>query len=86
MESINKKILGEINILSKISCVNPHEVNKRLKLDEIEFGDRLLYLRRLRYIRVEKSSCAPNMSLPNGICAVSITDDGRQFLSRMKYI
>jgi hypothetical protein len=86
MESINRRILGEINVLSRMSLVSPHEINKTFKLDEIEFGDRLLYLKRLRYIRVEKSSCPPEMSLPNGICAVSITDDGRQFLRRMKYI
>ncbi|MDD1753162.1 MAG: hypothetical protein LUQ38_08765 [Methanotrichaceae archaeon] len=86
MESINRKILGEINILSRMSLVSPLEVNKTFKLDEIEFGDRLLYLKRLRYIRVEKNSCAPEKSLPNGICAISITDDGRQFLRRLKYI
>ncbi len=86
MESINRIILGEINTLSKKSCVDPLEANKTLRLDEIEFGDRLLYLRRLRYINVEKNSCVPNISLPNGICAVSITDDGRQFLKRLNYI
>jgi hypothetical protein len=86
MESINIKILDKINILSKRSSINPLEANKTLKLDEIELGDRLLYLRRLRYISFEKSSYAPNMSLPNGIHAVRITDDGRQFLRRAKCI
>ena len=86
MESINRKILSQINILSRMSLASPLEVNKTFKLDEKEFGDRLLYLKRLRYIRVEKSSYAPEKSLPNGICAVSITDDGRQFLRRLKYI
>lgn len=86
MESTNIKILGEINTLSKTSIVSPIEVNKTFKLNEIEFGNRLLYLRRLRYVNVEKSGCDPVNSLPNGICGITITEDGRQFLRRGKYI
>ena len=86
MESINRKILSQIDILSRASLASPIEVNKKFKLDEIELGDRLLHLKRLRYIRVEKNGCAPDKSLPNGICAVCITDDGRQFLKKLKYI
>jgi len=86
MESINRKILSQIDILSRASLASPIEVNKKFKLDEIELGDRLLHLKRLRYIRVEKNGSAPDKSLPNGICSVSITDDGRQFLKKLKYI
>jgi len=86
MESINRKILSQINILSRISLASPLEVNKTFKLEEIELGDRLLYLKRLRYINVEKNCCFPEKSLLNGICGVSITDDGRQFLKKLKYI
>jgi hypothetical protein len=86
MDNIQVKILEAINSLSTKSFVNPIEVNKKVKLDEIEFGDRLLSLRRLRYVTVKKNSAAPDKSLPNGICGVSITDDGRQVLRRRAYL
>ncbi|MCJ7444537.1 MAG: hypothetical protein MUO26_08415 [Methanotrichaceae archaeon] len=86
MESTNIKILGEINARSKTSIVSPIEVNKTFKINEIEFGNRLLHLRRLRYVKVEKSDCDPVNGLPNGICGIAITEDGRQFLRRGKYI
>ena len=85
-DNIHIKILEAINSLSTKSYVSPFEVNKRVKLDEIEFGDRLLSLRRLRYVTVKKNSVAPDKSLPNGICGVSITDDGRQVLRRRTYL
>lgn len=86
MDNINIKILGAINTLSTSSVVSPLEVNKTFKLDEIEFGDRLMSLRRLRYVKVERGDYAPSRSLPNGIHGVSITDDGRQYLRRGKYL
>lgn len=86
MDNTNIRILGAINALSSISVVSPIEVNKTMKLSEIEFGDRLLTLRRLRYIKIEKDGYATNTSLPNGIYGVSITDDGRQYLKRGKYL
>ena len=86
MDNIHVKILQAINSLSPKSFVSPIEVNKKVKLDEIEFGDRLLSLRRLRYVAVKTDSGAPGKSLPNGICGVSITDDGRQVLRRRTYL
>jgi len=82
MDNIHVKILEAINSLSPKSFVSPIEVNKKVKLDEIEFADRLLSLRRLRYVTVKKDSSAPSKSLPNGICGVSITDDGLQVLQK----
>jgi hypothetical protein len=86
MDNIHVKILEAINSLSPKSYVSPIEVNKRVKLDEIEFVDRLLSLRRLRYVLVKKDSEAPDKSLHNGICGVSITDDGLQVLRRRTYL
>lgn len=86
MDNINIKILGAINSISTFSVISPLEVNKRFKLDEIELGDRLMSLRRLRYVKVERGDHAPGRSLPNGIFGVSITDDGRQYLKRGKYL
>jgi hypothetical protein len=86
MDNINIKILGAINTLSSFSVVSPLEVNKKFKLNEIEFGDRLMSLKRLRYVNVERGDQSPGSSLPNGIYGVSITDDGRQYLRRGKYL
>jgi hypothetical protein len=86
MDNIHVKILEAINSLSPKSFVSPIEVNKKVKLDEIEFADRLLSLRRLRYVTVKKDSGAPSKSLPNGICSVSITDDELQVLRRRTYL
>jgi hypothetical protein len=86
MDNIHVKILQAINSLSPKSFVSPVEVNMKVKLDEIEFVDRLLSLRRLRYVTVKKDIDAPDNSLPNGICGVSITDDGRQVLRRRTYL
>jgi hypothetical protein len=86
MDNIHLKILEAINSLSPKSFVSPVEINKKVKLDEIEFVDRLLSLRRLRYVIVKKESGSPGKSFPNGICGVSITDDGRQVLRRRTYL
>ena len=86
MDNIHVKILEAINSLSPKSYVSPIEVNEKVKLDEIEFVDRLLSLRRLRYVLVKEDSEAPGKSLPNGICGVSITDDGLQVLRRRTYL
>lgn len=86
MDNIHVKILEAINSLSPKSYVSPIEVNKKVKLDEIEFVDRLLSLRRLRYVLVKKDGEAPGESFSNGICGVSITDDGRQVLRRRTYL
>lgn len=86
MDNIHVKILEAINSLSPKSFVSPVEVNEKVKLDEIEFVDRLLSLRRLRYVTVKKDSDATNKSISNGICGVSITDDGRQVLRRRTYL
>jgi hypothetical protein len=86
MDNIHVKILEAINSLSPKSYVSPVEVNEKIKLDEIEFVDRLLSLKRLRYVTVKKDSDAPGKSFPNGICGVSITDDGRQVLRRRTYL
>jgi hypothetical protein len=86
MDNINIKILGAINTISSFSVVSPIEVNKKFRLDEIELGDRLMSLRRLRYVKVERGDHSPERSLPNGIYGVSITDDGKQYLRRGKYL
>lgn len=86
MDNIHVKILEAINSLSPKSFVSPVEVNEKVKLDEIEFVDRLLSLRRLRYVIVKKDGDATNKSISNGICSVSITDDGRQVLRRRPYL
>jgi len=86
MDSTNIKILRKVNALSARSSVSPAEVNEMVKLNETEFGDRLLQLRRLRYLLVEKGDIKPEGGLPNGIQAISITEDGRQFLRRGNYL
>ena len=86
MDNMHVKILEAINSLSSKSFVSPIEVNEKVKLDEIEFADRLLSLRRLRYVTVKKDSGATDKSISNGICGVSITDDGRQVLRRRTYL
>ena len=86
MDNIHVKILEAINSLSPKSFVSTIEVNEKVKLDEIEFVDRLLSLRRLRYVTVKKDSSGPDKSISNGICGVSITDDGRQVLRRRTYL
>jgi hypothetical protein len=86
MDNIHVKILEAINSLSPKAFVSPIEVNEKVKLDEIEFVDRLLSLRRLRYVTVKKDCNGPDKGLPNGICGVSITDDGLQVLRRRTYL
>jgi hypothetical protein len=86
MDSTNIRILRMVNKLSSRSTVSPTEVNKNVKLNEIEFGDRLLQLRRLRYLIVEKGDLSQESCLPNGIHGISITEVGRQYLRRGNYL
>lgn len=80
MDKTDKKILEGINSISTKSFVSPVEVNKILKLDQTELGNRLKALKKSGHVDIVTSEFASSLTLPNFISKVLITDMGRQSL------
>jgi hypothetical protein len=83
-DETDMRILTAIYRLSKTSFVNPVKVNEFIGLDEIEFGDRLMFLRSSGHIEVLTGSYAPGMSLQNGIYNIRLKELGRRALMQKK--
>jgi hypothetical protein len=80
MDNQDLKILGAMNALSSISFVSPMEVNKTVKLDKTEFGDRLMIMKKSGYVEIITRDFVSSMTLPNFIAKIKLTDLGRRAL------
>ena len=74
------KILGVMNALSQISFVSPIEVNKIVKLDKTEFGNRLMLMKKSGHVEIITRDFVSSMTLPNFIAKIKLTDLGRKAL------
>ena len=84
MDNIDEKILDAINTISPKSFVSPVKVNKVLNLDETEFGNRLLLLKKSGHLDIMISDYPSSLTLPNSISKVYLTDLGRKALTDRK--
>jgi hypothetical protein len=80
MDNQDLKILGAMNALSPISFVSPIEVNKTVKLDKTELGDRLMLMKKSGHVEIITRDFVSSMTLPNFIAKIKITDLGRRAL------
>ena len=80
MDAIDKKILEAINKLSPKTSISPLKVNEILKLDEIEFGIRLMLLKKSGHVDIMISDYPSSLTLPNSISKVFLTELGRKTL------
>ena len=78
------KILDAINTISPKSFVSPVKVNKLLNLDETEFGNRLVLLKKSGHLDIMTSEYPSSLTLPNSISKVYLTDLGRKALTARK--
>ena len=74
------KILGAMNALSPISFVSPIEVNKIVKLDKTELGNRLMLMKKSGHVEIITRDFVSSMTLPNFIAKIKLTDLGRKAL------
>ena len=84
MDNIDEKILDAINTISPKSFVSPVKVNKVLNLDETEFGNRLVLLKKSGHLDIMISDYPSSLTLPNSISKVYLTDLGRKALTDRK--
>ena len=84
MDNIDEKILDAINTISPKSFVSPVKVNEVLNLDETEFGNRLLLLKKSGHLDIMISDYPSSLTLPNSISKVYLTDLGRKALTDKK--
>jgi len=56
-------------------------INSLVKLDPEELGARLGVLEMAGYVNNQSETAAEGFSLPNGICATRLTNQGRQALT-----
>jgi hypothetical protein len=80
MDNQDLKILGAMNALSPISFVSPIEVNKTVKLDKTELGDRLMLMKKSGHVEIITRDFVSSMTLPNFIAKIKLTDLGRRAL------
>ena len=80
MDNQDLKILGAMNALSPISFVSPIEVNKTVKLDKTELGDRLMLKKKSGHVEIITRNFVSSMTLPNFIAKIKITDLGGRAL------
>jgi len=80
MDNQDLKILGAMNAISPMSFVSPIEVNKIIKLDKIELGDRLTLMKKSGHVDVITRDFVSSMTLPNFIAKIKLTDLGRSVL------
>ena len=80
MDNQDLKILGAMNARSPISFVSPIEVNKTVKLDKTELGDRLMLMKKSGHVEIITRDFVSSMTLPNFIAKIKITDLGRRAL------
>jgi hypothetical protein len=80
MDEIDRKILEAINTISPKSFISPVKVNQSLKLNPTELGNRLMVLKKSRYVDIMTSEYPSSLTLPNAISKVYLTDLGRQSL------
>jgi len=84
MDDTDMKILDAINTISPKSFVSPVKVNKLLNLDETEFGNRLVLLKKSGHLDIMTSEYPSSLTLPNAISKVYLTDLGRKALTDKK--
>jgi RIO-like serine/threonine protein kinase len=84
MDDTDMKILDAINTISPKSFVSPVKVNKVLNLDETEFGNRLVLLKKSGHLDIMTSEYPSSLTLPNAISKVYLTDLGRKALTDKK--
>jgi hypothetical protein len=84
MDDTGMKILDAINTISPKSFVSPVKVNKVLNLDETEFGNRLVLLKKSGHLDIMTSEYPSSLTLPNAISKVYLTDLGRKALKDKK--
>ncbi len=80
MDDLDLKILEAIDSSSPKSFISPVRVNKMLKLDETELGNRLKSLKKSGHVDIMTSEYPSSLALPNGISRVYLTDLGRRIL------
>ena len=84
MENIDKKILKAINKVSPKSFISPVKVNEILKMNETEFGIRLMLLKKSGHVDILISDYPSSLSLPNAISKVFLTELGRKIVTEEK--
>ena len=80
MDNQDLKILGAMNARSPISFVSPIEVNKTVKLDKTELGDRLMLMKKSGHVEIITRDFVSSLTLPNFIAKIKITDLGGRAL------
>jgi hypothetical protein len=80
MDNQDLKILGAMNALSPISFVSPIEVNKTVKLDKTELGDRLMLMKKSGHVEIITRDFVSSMTLPNFIAKIKLKDLGLRAL------
>ena len=80
MDNQDLKILGAMNARSPISFVSPIEVNKTVKLDKTELGDRLMLMKKSGHVEIITRDFVSSMTLPNFIAKIKLTDLGLRAL------
>jgi len=80
MDNHDLKILGAMNALSLISFVSPIEVDKIVKLDKTELGNRLMLMKKSGHVEIITRDFVSSMTLPNFIAKIKLTDLGHKAL------
>jgi hypothetical protein len=65
----------------KIPFPKTDRINSLVNLDPEEFGARLGILEMLGYVKTQNETSMDSSILPNGICAVGLTNLGKQALA-----
>ena len=84
MDEIDIMILETINTVSPKLFVSPVKVNEVLRLNETEFGDRLMLLKKSGHVDIMTGEYSSGLTLPNLITKVYLTELGRQRLKERR--
>ena len=80
MDTIDFKIMKAITDL-KVPFPKTDRINSLVELDPEELGARLGVLEMQGYVKTQNETGTEVSSLPNGICAVGLTNLGKRALS-----
>jgi RIO-like serine/threonine protein kinase len=80
LDTIDFKIMKAITDL-KVPFPKTERINSLVDLDPEELGARLGVLEMLGYVKTQNETGTEVSSLPNGICAVGLTNLGKRALA-----
>lgn len=84
MDNRDLKILEAMNAISPIAFVSPIDVNKTVKLDKAELGNRLMLMKKSGHVEIITRDFVSSTTLPNFIAKIKLTDLGRKALKKRR--